>query len=287
MNRLKRILVIQPLTCMGRSSLTVSVPMLASGALEAVPLPTALLSSHTGTRLAPPVKTDLGSRMLPTVKQFKENGVTFQGILVGRLYTREHISAACQAIEAFKKARTVTVVDPSFADNGKLYSGVEAESPGLTAELVSRADYVLPNVTEAAMLADLDYPGEAPSDEFLSKAVLRLRAMGAKSVVITGVTEKESNRKFFYVYEEKRGREVKIYCDKLPGAYQGAGDFFAAAFTAQVLNGMRTLGAVTRASRLMSRCIDYTLAGKTDGHEGIIFEPFLDQIRPKRFEREG
>lgn len=285
MSRLKRILVIQPLACMGRCSLTVSLPVLSAGALETVPLPTAMLSTHTGKSFTPPVKAELGSAMWDTAQHLKANGAAFQAILTGHLYSAEQIGPVCRIADMFKGGRTLTFVDPAFGDGGRLYSGFGSEYPKAMAEMVSRADYLLPNITEAAMLTGLEYPGESPGKDFFTCAVERLRAMGARNVLITGAVDGTAGYGYVYVYEAKRQREVEVRYHRVPGAFHGAGDFFTAAFAAQVLNGIPTLGATERAARLTARCIAETAAQKTEERDGLIFEPFLDQIRPKRFEK--
>ena len=147
----KRILTIQDISCVGQCSTTVAMPILSACGHETCILPTAILSTHTGG-FSKPVVTNLvagGDRMW---RHWQQEGIRFDAILTGYLGSIAAVEVACDIAGALLAENGVLIVDPAMADHGKLYSGFDGEYVAAMEKLCRKADILLPNITEAAML---------------------------------------------------------------------------------------------------------------------------------------
>ena len=144
---MKRILVVEDLSCVGRCSLTVALPILSAMGINCSALPTAVLSTHTG--FPSPHIHSLTEDIVPICRHFTEVGAEFDGILVGYLSDPEQAEAVAELIGSFD---CPVILDPAMGDHGKLYKGITQDHVSVLRELSAMADVVLPNVTEACLL---------------------------------------------------------------------------------------------------------------------------------------
>ena len=200
MKRQKRIALVNDITGFGRCSITVELPLISAMKIQACPLPTALLSVHTGFESH--YIDDYTDRMLPYMENWQENGVEFDGICTGFLGSVEQINIVEEFISRFKKNGTKVMVDPVMGDYGKIYSSYTLDMCWEMRRLLKKADLVTPNLTEACQLLDIEYPQNGNiSDDDLIKMAKALSDKGPSQVVITGLHDDKGIKNF--IYDEK------------------------------------------------------------------------------------
>ena len=206
---MKRIVTIQDISCVGKCSLTVALPIISAAGVEAAIIPTAVLSTHTMFKNF--TCKDLDDQILPIAKHWKDEGITFDAFYTGYLANAAQIEKVITLIESLKQDGNLVIIDPAMADNSKLYPAFDSEFPKEMAKLCAKADIVLPNITEACFLTDTEYREEY-DEEFAKDVVKKLAAQGAKKVVLTGaafdgsygVLVYDSETDEFYNYQQEK-----------------------------------------------------------------------------------
>lgn len=272
---LKRILTVQDISCVGKCSLTVALPIISAMGVEAAVLPTAVLSTHT--MFSGFTFRDLTDDIRPIEEHWKKENIGFDAIYTGYLGSFDQLSIVSEMFDGIGK-NAVKIVDPVMADGGKLYKGFTREFAHEMAKLCGKADVIMPNLTETAFMLDEEYIGgkEYTADDI--KALLyKLCALGAKTAAITGVSLEKgklgvmsldsSTGKFFY------------YCrEHLPASYHGTGDIFASAFTGALARGKSCDEAFSIAADYTVECIALTLADKDSRDYGVNFEQAIPYL---------
>lgn len=265
----KRILTVQDISCVGQCSMTVALPILSACGHEICILPPAVLSTHTGG-FGKPAVVHLAERMPEIVAHWKANAVDFDIIQVGYLGSVEAIDCVAEIMSTMKKAGGVTVVDPAMADHGKLYSGLSEEYARKMAELCLKADLMIPNVTEAAMMAGVPYCSDA--DESYIRNVME--KLGGADVVLTGFSP-EAGKTGFAV---RQGHGIRFYShDRIGKNYHGTGDMFAAVLTGALGCGKGLYNAAETAAEFTKKCIENTYRNPAHWY-GIKFETELPEL---------
>lgn len=274
MKRQKRIALVNDVTGFGRCSVAVELPLISALKVQACPLPTAILSCHTG--FPTHFIDDYTSRMRPYMEDWQQNGVQFDGICTGFLGSAEQIAIVADFIRMFKQPGTRVMVDPVMGDYGKLYSSYTQEMCDGMKRLLALADIVTPNLTEACRLLDRPYPegGRVEAAE-LEYMAAELAAQGPSQVVITGLSEGEMIENF--VYEAGRGTLLKE--KKVGGDRSGSGDAFAAIVAASLVRGASLTDAVKKAADFISKCLAYAVAIDLPWNYGLPFEEYLTELR--------
>lgn len=264
---LRRILTVQDISCVGQCSMTVALPVLSACGHETCVLPTALLSTHTGGFGTPEI-VRFSDRLKPIIAHWKENRITFDAVLTGYLGSVEAIDAAENILATMLSPGGIAVVDPAMADNGRLYSGFDGVYVEKMKHLCAQADIVLPNLTEAALLAGL--PWEDRTDGAYAEALLD--KLSLPQVLVTGVGEGSSG------FLLKDGETLQRYShERIPGSFSGTGDLFAAAFTGLLLTGKTMYDSACRAANFTCKAIARTAAHRTHWY-GLQFEPILPEL---------
>lgn len=174
---MKRILTIQDISCVGKCSLTVALPIISAVGVETSIIPTAVLSTHTMFKGF--TCKDLDDQILPIARHWKEEGLTFDAFYTGYLANAAQVDKVISVIEDLKQDGNYVIIDPAMADNGRLYPAFDSDFPKEMAKLCAMADIVLPNITEACLLTDTPYRGEY-DEAFAKKVMSDLAALGAK-----------------------------------------------------------------------------------------------------------
>ena len=265
----KRILTIQDISCVGQCSMTVALPILSACGLETCILPTALLSTHTGGFGKPHV-VHFDDALDGICKHWQDNEITFDAVLVGYLGSTAAVEAAGRILDTMCSPGGITIVDPAMADHGMLYSGFDGAYAEAMGKLCRKADIILPNITEAAMLSGKEYK------EWFDDAYVRelLEGMNHNCVVLTGavcekgmtgVAVKAGDRHFQYAHR------------RLKKNYHGTGDIFAAALTGALMQEKPLEEAVKIAADFTCKCIENT--AKAPAHwYGVKFETALPDL---------
>ena len=268
----KRILTIQDISCVGQCSLTVALPILSACGIETAILPSAVLSTHTAGFTGFTVR-DL-TEDIPGIRQhwMKEN-ITFDVIYTGYLGSTQQISYVQDLFRDVASHGCVKVVDPAMADNGKLYPAFDMEYVQAMKTLCADADFVVPNITEACFLTDVDYK-EVYDCDYSDTLLQKLTALGCKNIILTGVSY-APDKTGVVVFEN--GSYSYYEPEKLPNSCHGTGDIYASAFVGALVRGKAPLDAAMIAADYTVACIETT--AQLENHwYGAAFEPMLPKL---------
>ena len=268
---MKSVLSIQDLSCVGRCSLTVALPVISAMGIRCSVLPTAVLSTHTG--FPKPELLPLTDHFGSFAAHWETVGITFDAVTTGYMADAMQAEAVLPLLRKHKAQGSIVIVDPAMGDHGKLYSRLGSDHVAAMAKLCAEADILLPNVTEAAFLTDMPYREDSDAaylDALCEKLVLRF---GIQSVVITGVTGKDGTIGFFG-RDSKHGSFV-YQTPVIPKQCHGTGDLYTAVFTGSLLKGLSVYESGVKAADFVRRCVAATDAVSP---HGVAFEseiPYL------------
>lgn len=269
---MKRIVTVQDISCVGKCSLTVALPILSAMGVETAVLPTAVLSAHT--RFHDVTFHDLTDQIEPITAHWKREGITFDGIYTGYLGSCAQADQVLSFVEDFRTDSDLVIVDPVLGDHGRLYTGIDEAMREKMAQLCARADVILPNITEACCLTGIPYREDCDV-EYLDTLLDALQQICKGVCIITGVSlapeqtgimGKQGSVRFFHSHE------------KLPASYHGTGDIFAATFSGAMLLGRPWQQAVELAAKYTSACIFRTMQQTRDDKFGVCFEQALPEL---------
>ena len=266
---MKRLLTIQDISCVGQCSTTVALPLVSACGVECAILPPAILSNHTGG-----FKTwsfaDLTPELSKVEAKWIEQDVKFDAFYTGYV-CESHIDPILSIVKTCANPGALRFVDPAMADNGRLYTGFGADFPAKMARLVKGADYVLPNLTEAAFLVG-DEPKMKLDRAGVEALVAKLHALGAKNVVLTGVSFADDE----LGSAVSDGTEIEYdFNPRLTRTSHGTGDVFASVFAGAVLRGKSAFEAAALAADIVCDAIRAT----DDGHwYGVSFEKTIPAL---------
>ena len=268
----KRVLTIQDVSCIGQCSLTVALPIISACGLETAVLPSAVLSTHTGGFTGYTFR-DLTDDLPKILEHWKKEGITFDAFYTGYLGSAKQIEYVRNILHSVRKDSSVNVVDPAMADNGKLYPGFDAAFVEAMKPLISDADFVLPNITETAMLTGNDYR-ETYDEAYVKKLSEDLIKLGAKAVVLTGIGY-TAETTGVSVYENGK---ISYYPHrKIAGGCHGTGDVYASAFVGALLRGNSPFESAKIAANYTLQCIENTIGDKSHWY-GVKFETALPDL---------
>ena len=272
MRKVQKCAVINDLSGFGRCALTVAIPILSAMGIQACPVPTAILSNHTGYDDF--FFEDFTDNMETYFSKWKKLGLKFDAIYTGFLGNEKQIETIVEFVKAFKSENTLLVVDPVMGDNGKLYATYTNALCEEMKKLVKLADVITPNLTEACILTDTEYPKD-PTDEQVKEIGEKLLESGAKSAVITGV--RRNGRMINYIFSGQEKMQVLkskfVACE-----YCGTGDVFASLLCGYMTKGINCKKAVKKSEKFLVKAIKETYREQGDPLDGIDFERFLRKI---------
>ena len=276
MRFLKRIVSIQDVSCLGKCSLTVALPIISAMGVECSIVPTAVLSTHT--MFSGFTCKDLTDQIEPIAAHWKESGMGFDAVYTGYLASAEQIDYVCAFFDTFRQEGGMVVVDPVMADNGKLYPAFGPDFPAQMARVCAKADLILPNLTEASLLTGLPYRTE--QDEGYIKELLQApAALGPRYVALTGVSFEPDKLGVMY-YDKVTGQYGSYFTQRLPASFHGTGDIFASTCVGGLTRGLPLGDALALAADYTVESIRLTLESPDANWYGVEFEraiPYLVQ----------
>ena len=272
----KRVLAIHDISCVGRCSLTVALPILSAAGFETSILPTAVLSTHTGGFTGYTFR-DLTCDIMPIAEHWRSLNLHFDAIYTGYLGSFEQIELVSKIIDIFKSDNTVVLSDPVMADNGVMYAGFKPEFAKGMVSLCAKGDIIIPNMTEASFLLGRDYVDLGHSKPDIEELLRALTALGPKAAVLTGVTLDES-KMGAAAYDSETGEYFWYLNDRVNGFFHGTGDVFASAFLAAYMNNKGLQSSIETAVRFTLESILRTKAEGTENRYGVDFENSLPSL---------
>ena len=272
----KRIMTIQDISCVGRCSLTVALPIISGAGIEASIIPTAVLSTHTGGFENYTFK-DLTDEILPITKHWESLGLSFDAIYTGYLGSFEQINIVSDVFKRFKSEDNFILVDPAMADGGQLYGGFTEDFPKEMAKLCAQADIIVPNLTEASFMLGEEYIDSCYDREYVENTVKKLYDLGPSGVILTGISLQQG--KLGVVSYD--GVEINYYfTDKVQGYFHGTGDVYASTFLAAYIRKNDLHEAAKIAADFTVKCIEATDTVGSERRYGVNFEScFPDLLR--------
>ncbi|MDE5772642.1 MAG: pyridoxamine kinase [Ruminococcus sp.] len=272
---MKKVVTIQDISCFGKCSLTVALPIISAMGIETAVIPTAVLSTHTGG-FEDYTFRDLTDDIPDIASHWKKLNLKFSAVYTGYLGSEKQINIVSEFFDDFRTDENFIVVDPVLGDNGKFYAGFTEEFAIKMAELCSKADYIIPNMTEASFMLGIPYT-EDYDRAYVEDVLRRLARLGCKTPVLTGVhfDDKEQgaaaydsmNDKFYYSFNEN------IKC-----SVHGTGDIFASVFTGAVTLGKDIQQTLDIAVNYTLECIKATVPYFDEMWYGSCFELCLGKL---------
>jgi pyridoxine kinase len=272
----KRALAVHDISCVGRCSLTVALPVLSAAGVNTSVIPTALLSTHTG-EFTGYTHLDLTDQLLPIAGHIATLGLHFDAFYSGYLASANQIELVLRMIDLLCNPQTHVFVDPAFADHGKLYPLMDAAMPVKMRALCARACTIVPNLTEAALLLGIPYRASGYDVAYVRSLAKGLTELGPDCVVITDVSF-SGEETGIAVYEKKTGSFYTLFRPRFAGVFHGTGDVFASFLLSALLGGLPLRDAAALALDCTHDSIRLTLAGGEPLRYGVQFERVLPKL---------
>ena len=267
----KKILTIQDISCVGQCSLTVALPVISACGVETCVLPSAVLSTHTAGFSGYTFR-DLTEDMPAIKDHWVKEGITFDAVYTGYLGSTKQIDYVADIFDAVG-AKGLKIVDPAMADNGNLYPGFDMAFVEALKGLCAKADFVVPNMTEACFLTGVEYKAEYDR-AFVDQILEKLTALGCKNVIFTGISYAPGKTGIVVL---ENGVYSYYEHEKLPNSCHGTGDVYASAFVGALVRGKTAYEAAKIAADYVVECIKCT--AQQDNHwYGAAFEPVLGKL---------
>ena len=268
-----RIAAIHDLSCFGRCSLTIALPVLSAMGCQCCPLPTALLSAHTG--FSGNTFLDLTVEMGRIADHWAAMDLQFDAIYSGFLGSADQVDTVARFFDTFKKSGTAVIVDPVMGDHGTAYRTCTPELCRGMRVLAENSDVITPNLTEAALLLDRPYEEIRQADAY--EVVRRLSLGGRRSVVLTGYFS-EPGQTGALCFDRDSGESKAVQTPREPQDFSGTGDLFASVLAGGAARGVPLFQAAQAAADFVRDCIARTLAEGLTEQDGVDFEPLLGQL---------
>ncbi len=272
---MKRIVTIQDISCVGKCSLTVALPVISACGVETAVIPTAVLSTHT----AFPSFTfrDLTDEISPVAENWKNAGIGFDAIYTGYLGSERQIALMERFFADFRTQSNLIFVDPVMADNGKMYAGFAPEFADSMARLCAKADIIVPNMSEACFMLRRDYMDEGYSETDIKALLKQLTGLGCPTAVLTGVSF-EKDRIGVMAYDAQKDDYFCYFTEKVPQSFHGTGDVFSSACVGALMRGLPLDGALKTAANFTLACIKETVKNPVHNWYGVDFETALPAL---------
>ncbi|MCQ2535686.1 MAG: pyridoxamine kinase [Lachnospiraceae bacterium] len=276
----KKIALINDVTGFGRCSIAVMAPIVSAMKIQAVTVPTAILSAHT--QFPEYYFDDYTSKMTDYIETYKKLQLSFDAIATGFLGSMEQVEIVINFIKNFKNDNNFILVDPVMGDYGKLYQTYTPQMCEKMKELVQYADIITPNLTELCTLLDYEYPRGKITLDMLHEMCKELAKKGPKHIVVTGINLNQTQIAN-YIYDtdlaESGDDDFRIVMvDRIGGDRSGTGDVISSIIAGMYMNGYSVYDAVKKAADFVSKCIRYCEENKVPNHYGLCFEMFMNEL---------
>lgn len=272
MRPVKKAALLHDLCGVGKAALTNMIPVLSVMGIEACPVPTILLSTHTGGYGKPAMEKISTTYIRECADHYVANHVTFDLIFVGYLGSEGMIEAVEYFLSCFPD--TEVIMDPIMGDHGRYYTNFDSSYGQSMRRLLSYASVVLPNLTEGCLLTDTTY-SEKMTEEKLLGICERLKNYGAETVVMTSIPC-ASGKKGIVFYE--KGQFTLLEKENLACEYHGTGDTFDGVFVGAYLNGQTLLEALELAHQFVYVCMKESANYDYEEREGLMIEKNLAML---------
>ena len=264
-------MTVQDISCVGKCSLTVALPIISAAGVEAAVLPTAVLSTHTA--FSEFTFRDLTDEIAPIGETLKRLNIDFDAIYTGYLGSFEQLSLVGKFFDDFKRDGTFILIDPVMADNGNLYKGFTEEFAKAMGELCAKADLIVPNITEAAYMLGIPYNPDY-DEEYIRGLLRSLTTLGCPRAALTGIGFTPDEIGVYY-YDSIEDKYFKYFNERLPVSYHGTGDTYASAALGAIMRGISVEDSLAIAVDFTLEAMKKTEADPNHRFYGVNFEEAL------------
>ena len=272
---MKRIITVQDISCVGKCSLTVALPVISAMGVEACVLPTAVLSTHTAFKGF--TFRDLTCDISSITAHWKQEKFHFDAIYTGYLGSFEQIQLIQRLIDDFGENDTRIIVDPCMGDNGSLYSGFTQDFANAMAKLCARADVIVPNMTEACYMLGIPYVAQGYDNNYIEDLLRKLAGLGARRVVLNGISF-DDKKLGIASYDSETDKISWYFHEKMPQSFHGTGDIFASVLTGALVRGLSLEKSYRLAADFVVEAIKATLSHPDYRWYGVDFETVLPTL---------
>ena len=271
---MKRVLTVQDISCLGKCSTTIALPVISALGSETVILPTALLSTHSIFENF--TCKDLSDQIMPIAKHWQSQDVKFDAIYTGYLGTEEEIDMMKELFRMFGGEDTLIIVDPAMGDRGVLYPAFDEAYAKKNTELCAVEDIILPNITEDSFMTVLHYKEEY-DEAYIKEMLQALNALGAKVSILTGVSL-EPGKTGIMGYDREKDTYFSYQNEKIGAQFHGTGDLFASTFVGEVMKGLDWTDAIRIAADYTAHTIEVTMQNPKKSWYGVDFETTIPDL---------
>lgn len=278
---MKRIVTIQDISCVGKCSITVALPIISAMGIEAAILPTAVLSTHTAFKGF--TCKDLSDQIEPITEHWLNEGIGFDGIYTGYLASQQQIDQMKKLFKEFKTPNNFIFVDPAMGDAGKLYPAFDEAFAKKMATLCAQADFIVPNITEACFMTGMEYK-ENYDESYINELLKKTSDLGAKITILTGVGF-EKGKTGVIGYDKEKNETYYYSHEKLSSSYHGTGDVFSSACVGAITKGLGWKKAIEIAAEYTAESIRLTMQDGLLKWYGVHFEgavPYLLELMKEK-----
>lgn len=272
---MKRVLSIQDISCVGKCSLTVALPIISAAGIECAILPTAVLSTHTAFKEF--TFRDLTEDIDGIAEHWKRENIQYDGIATGYLGSFRQIEQVEKIFSLFDDGKMLKFVDPAMGDKGKLYKGFTPEFAVRMGKLCGKADVIVPNLTEAAFMLGKEYKEEDYTEQEIRDLLKYLCDLGCPVSVLTGISF-EKGKYGVAAYDSRKDEFITYFSEHLPQSFHGTGDVYASSCFAAMINGQKLEQALATAVEYTVESIRCTLAQKEYNWYGVDFEAAIPEF---------
>ena len=271
---MKRAVTIQDISCFGKCSITVALPLISAMGIECAVIPTAVLSTHTGGFTGFTFR-DLSSDIPEITAHWKKEKLVFDGLYTGYLGSPEQAAMIGQFIDDF--APPLVFVDPVMGDGGRLYAGFDDRIVTAMKNLCGKADIIVPNLTEATLMLGEEFrrPGEY-DEAYIHDLLVRLSSLGAPMTALTGVNY-NGKTQGVAAYNSKTGAFTEYFTENLPVQCHGTGDVFSSTMFGALLRGKSLDDSMKIAVDNTVNCIRHSMNDKNHWY-GVKFEECIPEL---------
>ncbi|GEP62828.1 pyridoxal kinase [Clostridium beijerinckii] len=272
---IKRAAVLHDLCGIGKAALTNVIPILSTLGVEVCPIPTMILTSHTGG-FSPNIER-LDGYISKAVQHYIELNINFESIFVGYLGSTNNIEETLLLLESVNKNKSLVVLDPIFADNGSYYSNFSKEYSDSLKRIIRYSHIITPNFTEACILCDEKIVEEVNEEKLLALS-RKLYSFGCDNVIITSAPVANKKKIGIAVYNGENDSFKLIIRDRIERSYPGTGDVFASVLIGLIMDGNSLEKSVEESCKFVEDCIKESSSYDYPVREGLLLEPILYKL---------
>ncbi len=272
---MKRIVTIQDISCFGKCSLTAALPIISAMGVETAVVPTAVLSTHTGGFTGYTFR-DLTEDIPAVTNHWDSLKLQFDGIYTGYLGSVRQVNMVADFFDKFKSDSNTIIVDPVMGDAGKLYAGFTPDFAGEMKKLCSKADVIVPNMTEASYMLDVPYT-ENYDEKYIKDMLVSLTDLGCGTAILTGVRYGDGMHGAV-AYNSRTGEFCTSFRPHLEYAMHGTGDVFSSVLSGAIVKGASLSTAIDTATAFTVDAIEATVPDMDKYWYGVSFEPCLGKL---------